>query len=166
MKLKKLIFALVIFAGCSFTIFQDNDPLAHINHVNKLKLVYKNDKCGEWGGDRESIIIYRKDFKGNIYADYLKEFRNCESPYSEEIKKEEKSQIKIIEEDKELIIEAINQLSTGILARENYPSHSGNYSLVLLSDSSIVIEDFPSIRWTKFEKLRERLLIREALVND
>lgn len=166
MKLQKLIFALVIFASCSFRLFQENDPLAHINHINKLKLVYKNDKCGEWGGDRETIVFYRKDFKGSIYADYLKEFRNCEKPYSEEEIKEEKSQIKVIDEDKKFIIEAINQLSTGILARENYPSHRGNYSQVLLSDSSIVIQDFPSIRWTKFEKLRGRLLTREVLENE
>jgi hypothetical protein len=154
----KILICLILFFVCSSFINDDRDPLAHINHINTLKLVYKNKKCGEWGGDRETITIYRKEFKGEMYADYLIEIRDCSDPYSED-KKERKNGIKISDDDKKLILDSVKQLAEGILSRENYPAHSGYYSEVMMKDSSVVLNDFPSIRWTKFEELSKKLTV-------
>jgi hypothetical protein len=87
----------------------------------------------------------------------MKETRNCKKPNSQK-HQDKKNKLAITEADKQIIIEAINQLSTGILSNQDLPAHAGLYCEVTLSDSSIVIKDFPSIKWTKFEQLRQRLI--------
>ncbi|WP_207424914.1 hypothetical protein [Desertivirga brevis] len=122
-------------------------------------LVYQNHKCGEWGGDIETIKIYRTTLKGDIYADYLLETLDCKDIDSRIRKIENrKKKIKLSESDKARVIESLSQLAKGILSREVYPAHSGYFSKAILSDSSIVIEDFPSIKWTQFEQLRAAIL--------
>ncbi len=157
MKKQAVALVLIGIGICSFKIPQRDDLLAFINHINKLKLVYQDDKCGEWGGDRETITLYRTSLTSEIYADYLKETRNCKKPNSNK-HQDKKNKLAITEADKQIIIEAINQLSTGILSNQDLPAHAGLYCEVTLSDSSIVIKDFPSIKWTKFEQLRQRLI--------
>jgi len=137
---------------------EEANHLRFINQVKNLKLSYQNTKCGEWGGDIETIIIYRDNYEGPLFADYLKQIKNCEFSIDEFVRTESKNRIKVSDEGQGLIIECINQLSASKLSRENFISHVGLRSQVILSDSSLIVYDYPSAKWTKFEMLTKELL--------
>lgn len=151
------LLVIFLFFISSFNVDQDENFLVFINHVNTLTLTFQNDKCGEWGGDREIITIYRKSYNGQLLADYSKEIKDCEKSGGERLKKETIFGIKLSTENQKLILESIHELAARKLSREVMPSHSGLYCEALLKDSSIVIRDFPAARWTTFEKLSQEL---------
>lgn len=126
--------------------------LLHINHVNKLELISVDDKCGEWGGNEKEITIYRDDFKGPLLADYSERTKNCNNGSEPKVTKSIR-RIKITEEESKLILESINELCESKMAKEDYPSHSGIFNRIMLSDSSMIITDFPSIELKKFGEL-------------
>ena len=131
------------------------DSLFYINHVNKLELITIDDKCGEWGGDETQLIIYRDSLRGPLLADYF-EKNACENEKEQKIINSIK-RIKIGEEEKKLIIESITELSEKKLNREDLPSHSGRRNQIMLSDSSMIITDFPSVELKNFKQLTERI---------
>ena len=149
-----LIGLLVLVSSCQKKSSQN--LLLYVNDMNKLEFLVVNDKCGEWGGDEKTLTIYRDDFKGQLYADYVEKVKTCgtgdESKVSKSIK-----HVKLSQHDNELIIECINELCSNKLSRENYPSHSGIFNQIKLSDSSMIIHDFPSIELIKFNELAERI---------
>jgi len=151
-----LILAIVIFTFTSAKSFYQTNDLLYINHVNRLKLLTIDNKCGEWGGDKKVLTIYRDGFNGQLLADYLEETKDCDADVpaipSKSIKR-----IKLNQQDKNLIIDCLNELSSNKLNREDYPSHSGLFNQALLSDSSINIQDFPAKKWIKFLALTARL---------
>jgi hypothetical protein len=147
---------LLFFTSCNP---KDNpERLRFINQFNTLKLSYQNNKCGEWGGDIETLIVYRDNYEGPLFVDYLKQMKDCQYPVGEFFKSETKNRIQVSAKSQQLIVESINQLSTKKLSRANIISHSGLFSQVIMSDSSMILNDFPSARWTKFEELTEELL--------
>ena len=149
-RLFSLIGTFVLISSCQTESKQNT--LLHINHVNKLELLSVNDKCGEWGGDEKQLLIYRDDFKGQLLADYSEKTKTCGNGSESKITKSIK-RIKITEEETNLIIESINELCKNKMAREDYPSHSGIFNRIMLSDSSMIITDFPSVELKKFGEL-------------
>lgn len=70
--MKKLIVALAIaslFSYCKSNKDKGDDLLSFITNIDTLKFIYRNDKCGEWGGDEEIIFIYRENNEEQIFAD-------------------------------------------------------------------------------------------------
>jgi len=130
--------------------------LLNINHRNKFEISSTDDKCGEWGGDKKLLTIYRDDFKGPLLADYSEEIKNCDNIPESKISKSVK-RIKLDEGDISLIIMTINELAENKINRESIPSHSGISNYILLSDSSMIIHDFPSIELNNFQKLIEKI---------
>ncbi len=68
-KILKAILLLVLF-GCQKNNTLNKDLLKGIDHYNHLTLQTMDDKCGEWGGDLQKIVFYRKDFESELLADY------------------------------------------------------------------------------------------------
>ena len=130
-----------------------------MNQVNSLKLSYQNDKCGEWGGDIETLTIYRDNYEGPLFADYLKQIKDCQFPVGKFLETKTKKRIQVSAKGQQLVIESINQLTANKLSRENIIAHGGLISEVVLSDSSMILNNFSSARWTKFEDLTKELLI-------
>lgn len=149
-RLFSLIGTFVFISSCQTENKQS--MLLHINHVNKLELISVDDKCGEWGGNEKEITIYRDDFKGPLLADYSERTKNCNNGSEPKVTKSIR-RIKITEEESKLILESINELCESKMAKEDYPSHSGIFNRIMLSDSSMIITDFPSIELKKFGEL-------------
>lgn len=148
---------ILLFFSCSES--QDSlIDLKNINNFNKLTLRYHNDKCGEWGGDMEIIVIYREDREGRLFADYSKLVLDCEK--LDTVQRAFKQRIVVTKNEQKLILECIEQLVNGKLQNEQLPPWFGYYSEVSLSNSSLMIRDTPSIEWTKFEELRMSVLKR------
>jgi len=143
-------------ASDSKTTIEKHNKLSYINHVNKLEFISVDDKCGEWGGDEKRITVYRDDSKGPLLADYLETTKNCGTGEKPNITKSKK-RINLTDQENDLIIECINELSNEKIRREDYPAHSGIFNQVMLSDSSMIIHDFPSVEWTKFNELVAKL---------
>jgi hypothetical protein len=149
-RLFSLIGTFVLISSCETENKQNT--LLHINRVNKLELLTVDEKCGEWGGDEKQLTIYRDDFKGPLLADYLERTKNCDNGSEPKVTKSIK-RIEITEEESKLIVESINELCESKLAKEDYPSNSGIFNRIMLSDSSMIITDFPSVELKKFAKL-------------
>lgn len=151
--MKRLFSLIGIFVLISsFKTENKQDILLHINHLNKLELLSVDDKCGEWGGNEKQLIIYRDDFKGPLLADYSEKTKNCNNGSVPQVTKSI-TRIKVTKEEIKLIIEAINELCESKMDREDYPSHSGIFNRIMLSDSSLIITDFPSVELKKFGEL-------------
>jgi len=148
-KLLCLIGTIVVISSCQTE--SKHDVLLHINHSNKLELLYVDSKCGEWGGNEQELIIYRDEFESPLLADYSEKTKMCstnELKDSISIKR-----IKITEEESNLIIESINELCKSKMSREKVPPHGGILYHFMLSDSSMIIRDFPSVELKNFAAL-------------
>lgn len=130
--------------------------LLNINHVNKLEILSRDDKCGEWGGDEKQLIIYRNDFKSPLFADYSEKTGNCDDMHGSKITKSIKH-IKITDEDSNLISKIIYELAENKINKEPVPSHSGIFNRIILSDSSFIVNDFPSVELKNFKKLIDKI---------
>lgn len=148
--------ALTIISCQKENILHNKNVLLNINHGNKLEILSRNDKCGEWGGDEKQLIIYRDDFKSPLLADYSEKTGNCDNISQSKITKSIK-RIIIADEDDELIIKTINELIENKINRESVPSHSGISNRIFLSDSSMIIRDFPSVELKNFKKLIDKI---------
>lgn len=156
MKILLTLFGALTIISCQEKITLNENILLNINYGNKLKIVSRDDKCGEWGGDEKQLIIYRDDFKSPLLADYSEKTENCDNVGESKITKSIK-RIKIANEDSNLIIKIINELTENKINRESIPSHSGVSNHIILSDSSMIINDFPSSELKNFKKLIERI---------
>jgi len=134
----------------------EQDPLEFITNIDTLNLYCQNDKCGEWGGDMESIKLYREKFNSELLADYSKQIRNCKKPYDKQPYLIRKKRIKVSYDEKEIAVEAINELIKKQLASQNMPPCCG-YSGAILSDSSIIVS-ISGGNWSLFRKLADGLL--------
>jgi len=153
-KLLSLIATIIVISSCQTE--SKHDVLLHITHSNKLKLRYMDGKCGEWGGNVQELIIYRDEFESPLLADYSEKTKICGS-YSELKDSISIKRIKINEEESNLIIESINELCKSKMSREKVPPHGGILYHFMLSDSSMIIRDFPSVELKNFAALVEKI---------
>lgn len=138
-----------------------------------LILSYYNSKCGEWGGDSESIKIYLKrganQDKSYLIADYEKEIYDCydlERAYDGrklKYKLIEKRNI-IIKSSDEIKIENCIVALVNHKLRSEFPGHAGDFSTVrLINDNDkpkLYIEDYSWNSWKEFHQLKRVLLTR------
>ena len=156
MKEKITIFIGIFFLFIACKSESKPNPLKFINRVNKLEILTVDDKCGEWGGNEKILTIYRDDLEGQLLADYIEKNKVCGNGNDPQITKSIK-RIKLTQEQNELILKSINELCEKKLNREDYPSHSGIFNRIMLSDSSIIISDFPSIELESMNNLITKL---------
>jgi len=149
---------LCFLISCKEEQKKNDFDLKYISHNLKLSLLHVGEECGEWGGDSEEIIFYRNNLeKVNLLADYKKINFNCKDRKKDSIVTKG---IIVTRNIQRLILESINELTQIKISRENYPSHAGLYNRIQLSDSTLIIDDFPSQKWITFEKIADELLKR------
>lgn len=159
MKNKFIIYIGIFFLLIACKTQSKSNLLLHINRVNQLEILSIDDKCGEWGGNKKIITLYREDLKGQLLADYIEKTKNCENEKEPEITKSIKK-IKITQEESKLILKSINELIENKLNREVYISHSGIYNQIMLRDSTLIISDFPSVELKSINDLVKKLKSR------
>ena len=158
----------------------DTKYLELIDFHQELKLVHIDDRLGEWGGNTFIFRIYKDKNSEQIFADY-KEFEGTTNPppppnpnessestkmwyeygsklYNYDSILVEKNKIKLTLNDKELIENAVIELINHKLKNESIINHSGLHNIVVSKDSSLIIDDYPSINWTNFQKLKKSLI--------
>ncbi|MCB9043118.1 MAG: hypothetical protein R2798_03860 [Chitinophagales bacterium] len=125
-----------------------------------LIITYSDAECGEWGGNIEIIKVEKDGFKESLNAVYTYEKIDCSAPYSERSKLNitKSKKVKLSEEGENLVLAIILELIEIKLDRENIPSHSGVLNSVIIGDSTLIINDFPSEFIRSFGKLRNEIL--------
>lgn len=139
--------------------FEKKSVLEYIE-FQPLIIKYSDTKCGEWGGNVEKIKIERKDYGKPLNALYTYEKIDCSDPYNEKSQPNITKRKKVIlnKVDEKLVLESILELVEIKLGRENIPSHSGIWNSVIIGDSTLIIEDFPSEFIENFGRLRNEIL--------
>ncbi|PWJ42249.1 hypothetical protein [Sediminitomix flava] len=133
-----------------------------LQFADTLYLIHRDEMCGEWGGNTERIMIYKVGLD-KVTASYSKYSVNCDSlianpknyyppNYSNEVVKE-LNRIEVLQLKK-----VIHELLIARLNNDWIISNSGVHNTVMTSDSTFIIEDYPSIDWSKFHGLKQMIL--------
>lgn len=136
-----------------------------------LLLYQENSKCGEWGGDIYSIRLhfdqdYSKGFhEGEIMGQVKVERFNCDTlmrkPYSTKPALVQVKTVRLDEGDKELVKQSIHDLLEDKMTNPVFISHAGivnRVQLISKSDTTLMIEDYPSNKWQRFHGLLNDLM--------
>ena len=142
--------------------------LNYIDIVNEIEISHTDDKYGEWGGDTDLILIY-SDGK-HYFANYSKYLGSAEPPLPPKENEKPKKwyeygeleikidSIRLTKSDKELIEMTIFELIENKLRNPTAFTHSGIYNSIISRDSTLIINDYPSIEWKKFQELKKVLI--------
>ncbi len=151
----------ILFFLSFITTYSQNEKevFEYLEWCPNIQFIHINDNCGEWGGDKEIINIYKVECRGKILADYEKITRNCsEDEDKQRENKIEKVYIELTIDEKKLVNECIEELIRAKLTNRTFITHSGIHNSIIFKDSTFIIKDYPSINWKTFENLKERLL--------
>ena len=143
-----------------------------ISQSNELYLVQTDDRYGEWGGNTFFLRIYRENQTKQILMDY-KEYEGSKGPprpphpdsipstiaewFDQEPIAMEKTRIKVSAKYQKLITDAIQELMELKLNNDQFVAMSGVMNSVIYSDSSLVIRDYPSTDWGKFQIIKNEI---------
>ena len=137
-----------------------------------LELIFLDAKCGEWGGDAETIKIFaiRENYNPVLHGYYIKETFDCgELEKSQGVYSSVKYQSaikKLTDEDIFLMKEAIVDLVEYRMGNYQTFAHAGIKNIVRFSKKKnqdqidmegLLIEDYPSYSWNKFHKLKKSI---------
>lgn len=164
MKIFIFITTLILLISCSQKVKQKEENFTNLSFLGSsdtLFLFFRDTKCGEWGGDRQTIYVYKDNYKGknNILLDINECKMDCDSIekyFSKPIEKSfEKKRIKIDQRKLNLLSKAIEEL---IRLQMNFDanqavSNSGCFSGMRNSNEKLTIGIYPSPKWVTFEKL-------------
>lgn len=122
-----------------------------------LYLYHSGSHCGEWGGDRYKVKVFRQKPDKNLVA-VLKVIRmKCDNgdmyDYPDSTYKE---MINITEQDEGLIQDCLVELIRLQISNDSPVGHAGNGNAAWRSDSSFILRDYPSGTWTSFNRLIEK----------
>lgn len=143
-----------------------------IQYQNELYLIQTDDRFGEWGGNTYLIRVYRENKTEHILLDY-KEYQGeagpPQPPHPDSIPNtilewlgrepilNEKNKIKASEIYLKLIADAIQELIEIRINNSVFVTMSGVVNRVIYSDSTLIIEDYPSTNWDKFQIVRKKI---------
>jgi hypothetical protein len=164
MRYVSILIFLLSLLSCSQQAESINDDftkLCFLGTGDTLLLRFKNQNCGEWGGDVQNVYVYKqfKDGKSKILLDVNELNMNCDS-----IEKyfnhplDTKFEIKKVQADSKKIklisaaIEELINLKMNFNA-ENGFSNSGCISRIATSSKTFNVQIYPSPKWNAFQKL-------------
>ena len=161
----KTIFSLLIFLLWTIFSFGQNEtnPLSLASWPCEIELTHTDDKCGEWGGDSETIRVFQKDCEGEFYIEYRKRIMDCNTdPITHYQRKDfdEKKVVLSTKEDRKLIQICIAELKEMRISNPTVITHSGIVNEVTSSDSTLVVKDYPSKEWLAFNRLKKLIVER------
>lgn len=151
----------------------NGEYLKSLDSYQEIILIQTDDRLGEWGGNTFIVKIYIERDAETIVADY-KELEGTREPPLPPSPNEssdsidnwfghksiitEINKIKLTENDKKLIEDAIIELIKHKIRNTDSFGHSGISNRIMYKDSSLIVEDYPSIKWSNFQKLKKSLL--------
>lgn len=141
-----------------------------IQYSNELYLFQTDDRFGEWGGNTYFIRLYRPNQKDSLRLDY-KEYEGKVGPpeppdvnsnlkinwFSGQPVINEKLGIIATVEELKMISNAIQELLVTKVNNDEFVAMSGIINRIMYSDSSLIVEDYPSISWEEFQKLKRKI---------
>ena len=163
-----LTLPLLILSGCSN---QNKDKVESYNYNSiqfntELIMFQIDDKFGEWGGDTYYIKMYRNNESKHLMIDYIEYEGKVGPPAPPDPNSKEKinwfTGLPILFEKKniiatnqflELISNSIKELTLAKLNIDKDVAMSGIQNQIMFSDSTLIINDYPSIKWGEFHKM-------------
>lgn len=138
---------------------------------NELYLIQTDDRFGEWGGNTSLIRLYRMNEAPELQIDYW-EYKGkvgLQAPpdpnselkidwFSGQPVLKQKLGILATNAELNLITMAIQELTIIKINNKPFPAMSGIVNRVMYSDSSYILEDYPSTNWEEFQSLKKKLL--------
>lgn len=179
MKVKHYFLMALLFAlfGCKNQKSSSSIDVSLFGSIDlgkTLLLEHTDARFGEWGGNTFQITIYRIGNNETLFADY-KELEGSPKPppppqpgtLIEDLPRwyfkpiiQKKLKVKLLESDKTLVEQAILELVKENLRNDKFLGHPGTSNYVEISDSSLMIYDYPSSAWPNFQKLKQSILNR------
>jgi hypothetical protein len=175
MKTVILITTILLLISCSQKAKQKEENFTNLTFLGSndtLLLRSINAKCGEWGGDYQTIYVYKEHYKGKDI--FLLDINECnmdcdsiEKYFYKPIEKSfEKKRINIDQRTLTLLSKAIEEL---IKLQMNFDadrgfSHSGCFSEMATSNKKLSLRIYPSLKWTTFEKLINFIKKERAII--
>ncbi|MDF1697948.1 MAG: hypothetical protein P1U56_19025 [Saprospiraceae bacterium] len=167
-----LLFSLLL--GCKHTKKQKQSDwnFDSIQFNKELYLIHTDDRFGEWGGNTYFVRVYRHNQTQKLTIDY-KEYQGQMGPqepphpssdpvlqrFSGQPIVKQSLNIQATEHELNLISAAVQELMTIKINNDEQMSMAGVMNRILFSDSTLIIEDYPSTNWEAFQKLK-RVLTR------
>ncbi len=160
--------------GCKNSVESDshNWKFESIQYQNELYLIQTDDRFGEWGGNTYLVRVYRENQTEQILIDY-KEYEGKagppEPPHPDSIPNtiiewldrepilKEKNRIKASDNYLKLIGDAIQELIEIRINNKEYAVMSGISNQVIYSDSTLIISDYPSTNWGRFQIIKNEI---------
>lgn len=137
-------------------------PKTEIINLNGIQydtlfLYQVGEQCGEWGGDKYKVKIFRQKSDKKLVAELNVSRMQCDHngitdlPDTSFLKS-----IAIMESDEALIQDCLIELIRFRMRNDEMVGHSGIGNAAWRSDSSFTLRDYPSGKWTSFNKLIEK----------
>jgi hypothetical protein len=129
-----------------------------------LKMYFHDKKCGEWGGNTNTILVYKIYNKQRnryyTFMDVTQRTMNCDSVLPENIKRItfQKKHIIVNDYRKKLLYKSIHEITQNYLTKKHRQlSNTGSFSGISTSDNSFLIRIYPSPPWESFFELIEEV---------
>ncbi len=137
-----------------------------IQSNTELIMFQTDDEFGEWGGNTYYLKMYRNGESKQLMIDYTEYEGKAGPPDPPDPNSKEKinrfSGQPILFETKkvvannqvlELISNSIQELTLAKLNNDEYVTMSGIQNQMMYTDSTLIINDYPSIKWDKFQEV-------------
>lgn len=131
---------------------EKNNPISYLHHGGKITLSQTNAKCGEWGGDKNTITFYKKEDSEDILVEYTKLIRDCSDHKVRLFTKYNHNPLIATHAILEKMGTSISDLDTH---KSHHIHHAGNSNSVVFEDSSLLITDFSFYLWPSFQILED-----------
>ena len=138
--------------------------LLFMNDFDSLFMHFRDEKCGEWGGNTNTILVYKLYNKQRnryfTFMDVTQRSMNCDSVLPENIKRItfQKKHIIVNEIRKKMIQKSIHEITQNYFSKEHrIRDNSGCFSGISTSDKALMIRIYPSPPWESFFALIEEV---------
>jgi hypothetical protein len=159
-KLLQLSFVVFIIIGCKDRAEIKNDKqknaveFENIIGAGYLKLTAIYVECGEWGGHREEIKIYRQ--KTNLFAEFTKDTISCENHSDLNPRITEKRKINLTSNQVKNVSSYLHDLLDKSLT-EQIPYPSPTFGVETIDSSIVIVFRDNSRKWQGFTELKKHL---------
>ena len=170
MILKKHFNQLLLLALIMSSFTENNGPAEHqadsklFRFSKEITLTHRGDEYGEWGGDETTLKVYRDLGKKKMSVDLTITDGSANFPYAPKSKRDvprddkfpvvfEKYGVELSQVEMRLIEKSVLDLVKNKIRNEQIFVNAGIFNSVISSDSSLLIKDYPSIKWDSFHEL-------------
>ncbi len=136
------------------------ENLLFMNESDSLTMFFQDEKCGEWGGNTNAVLVYKiYNKKLNRYftfMDVMQRTMNCDSVFPENNKQIsfQKKHIHVNARKKKMIGKSIKEITQKYLTKNHrIISNSGCFSSISSTNETMLIRIYPSPPWKSFFEL-------------